>query len=559
LPRPAARVRAARCVGTHATQHSEAGVQTIQSTHALSRRRAEASRRAIQGASIALLVAGAGLRLRQYFAHRALWLDELLLALNVVHRSYGGLLRPLDSNQGAPVGWLWAEKTMVEIFGNHDTTLRLMPLVVSLASLVLFFLFVRRWLAGPAEVLACALFAFAPDLINYAVQVKQYGTDVFFVLVVLLMSTRVNDEPTVRRIAQWAVTSIVAMWCSHAAAIALAACTLVLLARLVFTGRAWTRIRPLVVASIALLASFATEYVVNLRALSRNQVLLNYWTRGSPPKPFGISRDAVWLWQALVFLMTNPFGFARPAFALVLVAVGMVLFVARRGADALIIVAPVGAAILASLVGKYPLHERLSLYLAPCIFISLAALVDLRFRAHLAPFATVGLVAVLVVAAAPIGRGASVAWAPTDVTDSRGPFAFVAARRQPGDLLYVENPWARPAYQYYGSQYHLVADGTFGIVSVPGPCIVTRRVGGLRDHHRVWFVLTHRSSNEPVDRNAIYRSYFAAIGWPVAAFDGAGQAGAYLYEVGNAPGPVRPRPTWLAHGCIWMSRLGPVS
>lgn len=82
---------------------------------------------------------------------------------------------------------------------------------------------------------------------------------------------------------------------------------------------------------------------------------------------------------------------------------------------------------------------------------------------------------------------------------------------------------------------------------------------GLDDYRRVWFVVTHRSSTEPVDRNATYRSYFAAIGRPIAAFNGTNEAGAYLYEIGNAKTPVVPRPTWLPHGCLSASLLKPVN
>ena len=388
---------------------------------------------------------GGGLRLRQYLAHRALWFDELQLSLNIIHRSYGGLLHPLDSNQGAPVGWLWAEKAVIEHFGNSEMSLRFLPLVLSLGALALFFMLVQRWLVGIAQILACALFAFSPVLIDYAAQVKQYGTDVFFVLLVVVLTTRVDDRPTKTSIALWALLSIIAMWCSHAAAIALAACALVLTVRLVRrfrnTADGKQTLAFVFAAGIAFAVSFGTEYVVNLRAIANNQVLVSYWQRGTPPKPFGFGSDAAWLWRASSFLMTNPLRLALPRLALVLFVAGIVLFVVRRGTGALIVVAPFVAAVLLALAGKYPLHERLALYLAPCVFIGLAALADLH-RARLAPFAIAALVAVLFVAARPMEQAASVVWRPSDITDSRGPFKFVAAHWRKGDALYIESPWS---------------------------------------------------------------------------------------------------------------------
>jgi hypothetical protein len=220
----------------------------------------------------------------------------------------------------------------------------------------------------------------------------------------------------------------------------------------------------------------------------------------------------------------------------------------------LIVVAPFVAAILLALAGKYPLHERLALYLAPCVFIGLAALVDLR-RARLAPFAIAALVAVLFVAARPMEQAASVVWKPSDITDSRGPFAFVAAHWRKGDALYIESPWSGPAYHYYAGRYHLHVAGTFGFRAMPRPCVVDPQFHSLRGRRRVWFVLTHRGAAEPLDRNAVYRSYFAAIGKPVAAYEGAGQAAAYLYTVVPAHVAVNGRPTWVENGCLSVARL----
>ena len=55
-----------------------------------------------------MLALGVLLRLRAYFHNRALWLDEVYLALNLVPRSYAELLQPLDHDQGAPLGFLLA-------------------------------------------------------------------------------------------------------------------------------------------------------------------------------------------------------------------------------------------------------------------------------------------------------------------------------------------------------------------------------------------------------------------------------------------------------------------
>jgi hypothetical protein len=528
-------------------------VRSGQAATAATETRVAAGARTMRAVSIAVLVLGGALRLRQYLANRSLWLDELTLSSNIINRSYGELLRRLNFRQGAPVGWLYAEKTATVLFGTSERSLRLVPCVLSIASLGLFYLLTRRWLGRFGQVVACTLFAFSPPLISYAAQVKQYGTDVFFVLVVLLLSTLVDDEPTTRRIVLWATLSTIATWCSHAALIALAACGLVLLIRIGLRARAAPNprkaLRPMIAASLVFALSFALEYVVNLRGISRDRVLVAYWRRGSPPLPFTFHGDVTWLWHALQFLMTNPLGFASPRFALLLAFAGAIVFVARRGGGGVIVIAPIVAAIALSLAGKYPLHERLALYLAPCIFIAMAALAEWCARGRLsAVVAVVGLIGLVFVGASPVADAASVAWRPTDITDSRGPFAFVASHWQPGDALYTESPWTEVAYDYYGPRYRLTLSGTFGVQGPP--CLDDPQFRGLTGYRRVWFVLTHRGSTEPPDRNTIYRSYFAAVGTPIAAYNGDGQTAAYLYDLRHVPTAVAGLPTWIHGGCF---------
>jgi predicted membrane-bound mannosyltransferase len=80
----------------------------------------------------AILLIGILLRVRQYLTGRSLWADEAMLALNIVNRGFGGMFKPLDYDQGAPIGFLLVEKLFNSILGKNELALRLFPLLVGL-------------------------------------------------------------------------------------------------------------------------------------------------------------------------------------------------------------------------------------------------------------------------------------------------------------------------------------------------------------------------------------------------------------------------------------------
>ena len=73
----------------------------------------------VRRGALAILAFGVA-RLVRYFADRSLWLDESLLTINLMTRSYRELLETLDYNQGAPIAFLWIERLMLDLFGDSE-------------------------------------------------------------------------------------------------------------------------------------------------------------------------------------------------------------------------------------------------------------------------------------------------------------------------------------------------------------------------------------------------------------------------------------------------------
>src|SRR6185295_12378688 len=87
--------------------------------------------RAVRAVTAVVLV-GAALRLIAYLAARSLWLDEAMLANNIVGRTFGALLGPLAEAQSAPWLFLFGERAATVLAGPNELALRLLPLAAGI-------------------------------------------------------------------------------------------------------------------------------------------------------------------------------------------------------------------------------------------------------------------------------------------------------------------------------------------------------------------------------------------------------------------------------------------
>jgi len=142
------------------------------------------------GLALALAVA---VRLPPFLLARSLWMDEAMLALNIAARGFAGLLRPLDYDQAAPVGFLVLERAAVASFGVHEQSLRALSLIAGLATVLLIGLAGRRLYGEAAGVLAALLAALSPTLVRYSNEVKPYSTDALATTTLLLLALRAAE------------------------------------------------------------------------------------------------------------------------------------------------------------------------------------------------------------------------------------------------------------------------------------------------------------------------------------------------------------------------------
>ncbi|WP_143050046.1 hypothetical protein [Asanoa ishikariensis] len=339
---------------------------------------------------------------RVWWAGLGLWKDEAGIANNL-NRSYLALTGHLTYEQVAPVGWLWLEKTILEVFGAGDRVVRLPSYLGALAVLGLATLIAHRAIGRAGAVVVAGLLAVSPTLLVYSGELKQYTWEAGVAVALLVLGAWAHGA--IRWAGRglwssvaWVAATGVAVFVSYSAILVVAAVTAAVVAmhalRRAWADAAWQ-------AALSVPAGLAAVFLVARRhQFSFYPGQTDYFENGTAPKGAGVRELLAWppdLWRQFV---GTPMHWQLGWLTLLLMVVGVVALWRRQ---------PVWAALLASVfvvafggaaARGYPMTSRPATYLiAPAVLLVVAGLDGLvrAVRGRGRPvLATVALVAVLV-------------------------------------------------------------------------------------------------------------------------------------------------------------------
>ena len=440
---------------------------------------------------------GVFLRLYVFAGGRMLWLDESMIALNLMTRSSAELLEPLNFLQIAPAGWLIANKFALEITGSVDYGLRLVALITGLGALGLFAWLSRRLFSLPVAASITLVFALSGTLVRYSVELKPYGADVFFTLAILalvMLIWETSGRKARLSVGALALTGLVGLTFSFPLVYVLGGSGGILILRLWLSGRR---------LDAALLVAAAVSWLVVFIALMKILYLVQaegagfggggvdtFFDRtGYAPFPPTSVTDLVWYPRWAHHTVKFLFGEFSAYFGLILAGAGSVLMARKRPWVLATIVAPLAFALLGSMLKAYPLFERLTLFALPLVLLLVAQTFE-AIRAELSTRARVPVMAGAVFAFS-VGSLFSL----FDGLRSRPAFAMqdlgpalqiIEAEIQPGDWL-VANTGAVSTYLIYRHRYGLenAAWLVLNDAENAGACL-TNQLADMQPGEQVW-------------------------------------------------------------------------
>ena len=457
-----------------------------------------------------LVVVGTGARLVHFIANPSLWLDELALARNIVERSWSELLlRPLDYDQVAPLGFLALEKLAVTALGGEDYVLRLLPMLCSVVSLFLMWRVAIFVVPETIVPLVVGMLALSPRAIFWLGTAKQYSSDVTMALVLLYTGIRFRDAANPWKVVAVAgATGAVAVWISQPA-IFVAAGVWLALAVICVTTRERHRILPLLVLAMlwgtsSIVAAFVS---INRVAPATHDYLNVVWAGGFLPVPWKISSGALWLWRRFTLVFDFNLAYPLPKLFAGLALVGCLSLWQKNWQIASLVLTPLFIALGASAAWLYPFEKRLLFYLTPAFLLSIGAALGLLTKRTLR-LQVAGPLALLLLgipAYAFVSRPP-----PYPCEETKAALAQIRQALEEGDQMYVYYGGAH-AIKFYGEKFGFVQDQyTLGGCHRGDWRAYFREIDAFRGAPRLWVLFSHSLPN--LKEREVILAYLREIG-----------------------------------------------
>jgi hypothetical protein len=394
---------------------------------------------------------GVVVRLVNFWVAPGFWMDEARIALEIGTRTPGGLLDQLDYGQVAPPLFLLLEKGLFVLSGGRDWALRLLPFAASVLALAIALPLARRMLPVVPALVAGALFALTPALVVFTWQLKPYSVDVLIAASVLALGVHICQPERPPGLVNWlGVVGLVAVLISVPAPFVLATVgATVLLSR-------WKEShvrRSLTAWSAAWAGLFGFLALMVYPKTGPGTYLYDYWRTEFLDLFHPLQQGRLFLSLLNGWFLHNDV--TLPAFKLVAICLlllglsGVIWFFRRRDVTMLALLGgPLCLVVIASILERWPIADRLLLFTLPSVILLLSAGVELLRRSRGGMIAMVAGLAVLL------------AW-PAFVTGQMTFLRRYSGERQASgfaqhyggpDPVYV-SPRALPTWLYYSTDW----------------------------------------------------------------------------------------------------------
>ena len=299
--------------------------------------------------------------------------DEVNLLNNVKLLGYKELIKGLDSVQASPPVFLIISKFVYELFKNSssytlDLYLRIFPFICGIISLVLFYIFDKKIFENKTQrLIAFLIFAINTQTIAYCTIFKQYTLELLTALALYIIAYDIVFKNKIK----WyhPVIMLSSIWFSYSSCfILLPLCIYILIKQ-----------KQMIIQMLLPLAvSFAVFYETSFKYVlsSSYHDLINCWNglEFGYLSIFHPCRTFIRVGEFFLFGASTPHKIATIICGIIILYAMITYLFSKENSNIKkgFIITPIILTAIASLLHKYPVVARLTLFLYPLITVILA-------------------------------------------------------------------------------------------------------------------------------------------------------------------------------------------
>ncbi len=440
-----------------------------------------------------IILFGVLLRLKGLLINPSMWHDECALGWNVRFKNYSDFFGILRFMQMAPPFFMVLTKLITKIFGFYDISLRILPFLAGIGSIIAFYLLSSSNLKSKFAVL-CAVFFFAinQQLINYSFEFKPYNIDVLVTIICLLFFINLKIEKlSANKAVFYGLLLAIVPWFSFVSVFTIAGGFLNLFLKNI--KFAW---RKKLILTLPIMISGLSYLKIYLMNNYTGTHMVNYWQNSF------VNANPFFFLHLLVENIKYFFSPSQYAlFVLILLTWGAVIFYREKAS--FINISGIGfiLLIIASFLHFYPFASRLVLFLVPIFLLLILKPLDLiTFDKKFKSFIIIALTFFTLCPQMIQTKDFILTKSISKGEYPREMMEILVKGLKDGDIIFVEDS-ANTEFAYYSSFYNIKNQ----VIQEPQHSNRTAVLNSLKKGRNYWFYLTFGNSKpilDWVDKNA---------------------------------------------------------
>lgn len=486
-----------------------------------------------RGLPVLFLAYGVFTALRVWWTADSIQGEEAFFAVSLIEESAGGRITPFSHFPNSAAGFLALQKMTLTGFGGAERALRFWPFLFNLASLGLFGLVARKFLASQAVPFAIALFVLSKGMGVYLGRAYGPSVDLSVLLVFLLMAGQLLfSGPAAARSCFCGVFGACMIWFSPGAVSAAAGLGILLLLLGLMRGRTvFGHCLAVVLAwgiGVFVYQTFfpgeAGSWAGSLRLFGNELVQL-------AAKPIGY---AARFHEKVLYVFKNVTGISFPGVTLFLCFAGAAVLGLRHKEKLILILGiPLFAALAPPASGDF-LGAWAFVSFVPFLILLLAEGMAAFWRDVFPSNRVLPFLLSAFLFLQPAVSAAAAVSSPWTVSGLKKIMEYAVSRREPGDLFYFYDYDREPGFRYYAGLLGIAeVDYHKGITAKDDWFDHFKNLEGLRSAGRIWIFFPRRIDYERrFDPEQLIGDFMGSIGQSVESV--ATRRGAvYLYDLGH--------------------------